>query len=269
MMANKAAISTTHLPTVAFFGGTGGCLLAALSRALEFGYKTRALARTPSKLQDMLKERGLSQALLDERLVVVQGNSKDPEAIEKVLVEDGRVVNQIVFGIGGAPKFTPNPLRPTLDDPTVCQDSIQSIRTVLRRIKSSGQANQMPLLIALSTTGITDSRDIPILMVPLYHWMLAIPHADKKALEDRIMEARGEGTIRDYVIVRPSLFVDGRANGKAEIRVGWEGKAPGQPGEGAVIGYKITREDVGFFVFENVVAKDGGDFVGKKVSITH
>lgn len=48
----------------------------------------------------MLKERGLSQALLDERLVVVQGNSKDPEAIEKVLVEDGRVVNQIVFGIG-------------------------------------------------------------------------------------------------------------------------------------------------------------------------
>lgn len=99
--------------------------------------------------------------------------------------------------------------------------------------------------------------------------MLAIPHADKKALEDRIMEARGEGTIRDYVIVRPSLFVDGRANGKAEIRVGWEGKAPGQPGEGAVIGYKITREDVGFFVFENVVAKDGGDFVGKKVSITH
>lgn len=229
----------------------------------------------------------LSQTLLDANLVIIQGNAKDPEAVRKVLVdENGQPVHQVIFGIGksyrghcqsqrtdtptgGIPKFTPNPLRPTLDDPHVCQDSIASINTALQHIAGAGQAARMPLLVALSTTGISDSRDIPLAMVPLYYWMLAIPHADKRVLEERIVEAKKQNLIRDFVIVRPSLLLDGQTNGKKEIKVGWEGKASGQPGKGTAVGYTITREDVGFFVFESVIAKDGGDFAGKKVSITH
>ena len=195
------------------------------------------MARTPSKLQGMLKERGLSQALLDAKLVIIQGNAKDADAARKVLLDDnGQLVDQIVFGIGGTPRFS-NPLKPTLDDPTVCQDSIQSISTALRAIKaSSGQTKQMPLLTAISTTGISENRDIPIMMVPLYHWMLAIPHADNKALEDCVEKAKEENLIRDFAIIKPSLLVDGQTNGKVDIKSGWEGKAPGTLGEGAAVG---------------------------------
>ncbi|KAL8828874.1 MAG: hypothetical protein Q9170_006412 [Blastenia crenularia] len=258
------------MPTIAFFGATGGCTLAALSRSLEAGNHARALARTPSKLQDMLKGRGISQELLDTKLVIIQGNAKDPEAAQKVLVDDnGQIVDQIVYGIGGKPKFTPRPWAPTLDDPTVCQDSISSINTALRTIKASGQTKQMPLISAISTTGMSQSRDIPLMMVPLYHWMLAVPHADKKVLEDRIVEAKEKQLIRDFVIVKASLLTDGKAHGKTKIRVGWEGKAPGTLGDGAAVGYTVSREDVGWFLHESVIANGDGELLGKKVSITY
>ncbi|KAL8712060.1 MAG: hypothetical protein Q9225_007010, partial [Loekoesia sp. 1 TL-2023] len=168
------------------------------------------------------------------------------------------------------PKFTRNPLKPTFEDPTVYQDSILSINTALQIIKSSsGQASKMPLLTALSTTGISENQDVPIMMTPLYRWMLAVPHANKEVLEDRIVKAKEENLIRDYVVIRPSLLTDERINGKTEIKVSWEGKAPGKLGDGAAVGYKITREDVGYFVFESVIANSGGELVGKKISITH
>ncbi|KAL8873477.1 MAG: hypothetical protein Q9174_001069 [Haloplaca sp. 1 TL-2023] len=214
----------------------------------------------------MLKKRSLSQEVLDAKLVVIQGNAKDEDAVRKVLVsENGRLVDQIASGIGGAPRFTP---LPTIDDPLVCRETIATVVAALGRFsRASGDtAARMPLMIAISTTGLSQNRDIPLAMVPLYHWMLAVPHADKRIMEERIVEAKKGNLIRDYVIVRPSLLLDGQSK---EVRVGWEGKAPGALGEGAAIGYSITREDVGRFIFDNVIAKDGGELCGKKVSITH
>ncbi|KAL9601672.1 MAG: hypothetical protein Q9219_002392 [cf. Caloplaca sp. 3 TL-2023] len=219
----------------------------------------------------MLLKRGLSQALLDAKLVTIEGNAKDPEAVRNVLLaEKDQLVDHIVFSIGGQPKLALNPLKPlTLDDPTVCQDSMLNVSNALRTIASSNQASKMPLLIAVSSTGVSESRDVPIVMKPVYVWGLAVPHADKRALEKHVVEAKEEKLIRDFVIIRPSHLTDDQTNGKIETKVGWEGKAPGTVGEGAAIGYKITREDVGFFIFERVIADDGGEFVGKKVSITH
>lgn len=96
--------------------------------------------------------------------------------------------------------------------------------------------------------------------------MLGPAHADKKLMEDRILEAKEGGWIRDFVIVRASLLL---GEARKEVRVGWEGKAPGQLGDGAAVGYTISREDVGLFVYRNIIAQGGGDLVGKKVSITH
>ncbi|KAL8697935.1 MAG: hypothetical protein Q9224_002084, partial [Gallowayella concinna] len=223
-------------------------------------------ARTPEKLVDLLKKlRRLSQALLDAKLVIVKGNAKDPKVAKKVVMsEDGQMVDQIVFGIGGTPKFTPNPLKPTLDDPHVCEEAMASIKTAISDIKHSSQVHQMPLLTALSTTGVSKSRDTPMMMTPLYHWLGAVPHADKKKLEDQVELAKSEGLIRNYVIVRPSLLVDGQTQGTKEVKVGWEGKAPGETGEGAAVGYTITREDVGYFVCDSVVATNGADYLGRK-----
>ena len=113
----------------------------------------------------------------------------------------------------------------------------------------------MPLLTAISTTGISDTRDIPLAMLPLYHWMLRVPHSDKKIMEDRILEAQSMKVIKDFVLVRPSLLVDGPKQGLSKIKSGWEGKASNQKGRGAAVGYSISREDVGGFVFEEIIAK--------------
>ena len=64
-----------------------------------------------------------------------------------------------------------------------------------------------------------------------------------------------------FVIVRPSLLTNGKAHGGAKIRVGTE--------EQPAVGYTISREDVGLWMFEILVQGDGARYVGQKVIITY
>ena len=124
-----------------------------------------------------------------------------------------------------------------------------------------------PLLIAISTTGLTAKRDVPLAMMPLYHWMLATPHEDKKIMEKLIEEAKAEGSIGDFVIVRASLLTNGKREGLAKTRVGWEGGEA--DGKGPAVGYTISREDVGGFIFDEVVNNQTPKFHGKKLTVTY
>lgn len=128
-----------------------------------------------------------------------------------------------------------------------------------------GSAQQKPILTAVSTTGISSKRDIPIAMIPLYHWLLRVPHADKKVMEALVEKAAARNVIRGYLIVRPSLLTDGKKLGSSSVRVGWENV----DGNGAAIGYTITRDDVGGFIFEKVIQNNAEEFTDKKVSLTY
>jgi hypothetical protein len=126
------------------------------------------------------------------------------------------------------------------------------------------RAQQKPIITAVSTTGISSERDIPLPMIPLYHWMLPVPHADKKAMEQTIEQAAARNLIRGFVIVRASLLTNGKQQGLGKVRVGWED----EQGPGPAIGYSISREDVGAFIFEKVIVKNAEGFLDKKLSIT-
>lgn len=128
-----------------------------------------------------------------------------------------------------------------------------------------GHAQQKPILTAVSTTGISPKRDIPITMIPLYHWLLPIPHADKKIMEELVEKAAARNVIRGYVIVRPSLLTDGKRLGLTGVRVGLEK----EDGTGAAVGYTISRDDVGSFIFEKVILKDAEGLRNRKVSLTY
>lgn len=83
----------------------------------------------------------------------------------------------------------------------------------------------------------------------------------EKTLTDA-MAGTTEAWIRGVVIVRSSLLTDGPALGKATVRVGSERKP--------AIGYTISREDVGQWVFENVIQDESRDrWAGEKVSLTY
>ena len=102
-------------------------------------------------------------------------------------------------------------------------------------------------------------------MIPLYHWILAVPHADKKKMEDLVV-ASG----RKFVLVRPSLLFDGEAKGLDHVKTGIE--IPGNKEEGKhAVGYTIRREDVGKWIFEECVRdnKRWGKWEGKCVSLTY
>ncbi|RYO97081.1 hypothetical protein DL764_007376 [Monosporascus ibericus] len=263
----------TTKKTIAFFGATGGCGLSALRYSLAAGHTCIALCRTPSKLTDRFP------SARHPNLTVVQGNAHDADAIARCLVVPSdhsdqtnrrtRLVDTIVFSLGGAFVWS----RLTIDDPHVCEKGIAAVLEAIATVRSSNPkyTGWRPTIAAISSTGISRAgRDIPLLMVPLYHGALRIPHADKRALEDRLVARDGSGggdCDYDYVVVRPSLLSDG-AKPERDIRIGVE-DLRAEVFESRETGSFISREDVGRWIFEELIEGDRGKrYHGKAVSIT-
>lgn len=129
------------------------------------------MVRSPSKLEQLLRDKGISEEIQQKYLRIVTGNATDIASVENTLRDpSGKLASMIISGVGGTPRFTPNPLRPTLDQPNICQDSIEAIVKAVRALNTAG-GSYTPYIIAISTTGVDDSvDDVPWLMHPLYHW---------------------------------------------------------------------------------------------------
>ncbi|KAJ5707608.1 hypothetical protein N7488_007409 [Penicillium malachiteum] len=219
------------LPTLAFFGATEGCTIHCLAPALNAGYNCTALVRSLKKLQDMLRQQhGVSESTLQNHLTIVQGD-----------VTDVTGVRQALYG----PHEQPHPLRPTLIDPTICASATRTI------LEAARDLSKKPQLVVISTTCIDKKRDLPFAMMPLYHWMLKGPHKDKQEMETLTMKELeqpvNERAISDYLIIRPSLLTEGDGDGMHKIK---EGMA-----ENPVVGYVISRSDVGLWMFKRVVCE--------------
>lgn len=248
--------------TIAFLGATGGCAGTCLVAALKEGYTCRALARTPFKLNTSLASQGLSSFSL-ANLEIIPGNAKDINSIKSLLqTPTGDIVDTIVFGVGAAPKLRFHIMPVTLDDIEVCRTAMATLLSALDELKAATK----PRLLVISTTGITKGpRDVPLLYVPLYHWFLHIPHVDKRVMEELVCAQRqkiaAERTVGEFVIVRPTLLMDGSGVGVAKIRYGLESNP--------ALGWTIDRKDVGNWLFEKAVQPaDLGEFKDEAVSLT-
>lgn len=94
--------------------------------------------------------------------------------------------------------------------------------------------------------------------------MLISPrHRDKRRMEAAVTSEynSSNSVIKGYVLVRPSLLTNGKAYGKDYIRVGTEA-AP-------AVGYTISRDDVGLWMFENLIKGDNSKYLGQAPSITY
>ena len=237
------------------------------------------MVRSKSKLEKLLAERGISADIISAHLTIVEGNVKDIAAVSQALRTDrSQAVDIIISGIGSIPTLRPNLIRPVgLNDDTICQDATKTILAALRALSTP----KKPLFITLSTTGLSDeARDVPIALVPLYHWLLAIPHMDKKEVE-RLLAAEvalapAEQIIRGFIVIRPSLLTDGKRLGLDNVRVGREHlrikEGDDVPPAEPAIGYTISREDVGGWIFDKIVHDVAGadtNFVNKFVTLTY
>ena len=246
--------STTPQRTILFLGATGGVGLSALRRALDAGHACTALCRTPSKLTTIFPAEEYPD------LTVIEGNAHDENATRAALkspLDSTRMVDCVLTSIGMGWKGM------GFDDPTVCEDGMTALLGAAASLRREGVAGE-PYIVAVSSTGISKfGRDIPMAYVPLYHTLGRTPHKDKAVMEDLLI-ASGER----FTVVRPSLFVDSSTPVETPIRVGLE-----DPKTGVVfreIGYTISREDVGRWIFGELLSNGGENkYVGKIPSITY
>ncbi|KFZ12299.1 hypothetical protein V501_04294 [Pseudogymnoascus sp. VKM F-4519 (FW-2642)] len=245
--------STMPKPTTLVLGSTGGCALAFLVRALNAGYDCSVLVRTPSKLMALLDSKGVTSTTITRHLTIHTGNSKDAATIAPALLIRNRPVDLILSSVGAAPKFSRFGV-PSIDDPVVCSTSMAALISAVRTLR----APTKPIVVGISSTGISNfGRDIPVAMVPLYHWLLAVPHKDKKEMEVAMSDDVNSASpaFGGFIGIRPSLLTSGAAKGVAALKVGVE-RAKGF--ESMAIGYTISREDVGNWIFEEVLKGDKG-----------
>lgn len=274
-------MTTNTKPSIAFFGATGGCTNAALALALKDGYKCSALARTPSKLRKLLSENhAVSPSTMNTNLTIIQGSAKDLSPVKQTLAPGGVPASIVLSGLGGAPKVQWSLTCPfTLDDPNICHEAMSILLQALRELRREGviAEAQRPFVACISTTGTQKMpRDIPIAYYGFYHWALQVPHKDKRVMEAELAraskESGAEAPIGAFAIVRPTFMFDGDSKGMEKVRSGWvvhpeavnagETNAPGP-----AIGYTIRRDDVGLWMFEELV-KRTAEWENKAVTLT-
>jgi NAD(P)-dependent dehydrogenase (short-subunit alcohol dehydrogenase family) len=281
----------TTKPTLACFGATGGCTAAALTQALKEGHRATALARTPSKLETILRRNGVQDDAM-ANLSIIQGDVNNRDAVAQTLrsaASPNHLADFIISGIGGSPKLQMSLIKPvTLDNPNICTQAAEAILESLRHLSENAQptvnstsTGGKPVFVGISTTGIsTRKRDVPIAFLPLYRWLLAVPHDDKAEMERLVSEAPSVAMssatplLQDFVVVRASLLTDGPPKGVDVIRAGWEYAANSSSrahvqatSPGPAVGYTISRSDVGLWIMENLV-KGTGEWNGRLVTIT-
>ncbi|KAF2837140.1 hypothetical protein M501DRAFT_1018053 [Patellaria atrata CBS 101060] len=245
-------------PTLAIFGSTGVCASQALALALRDGYTVTALVRTPERLRKLLSEtHSIDSSLVDRNLIIVQGNVKTIADMKKTLVINNRMVDLIVCGIGGAPQFQMNLKTPfTLDDPQICESAIKTLLEAIKELSAdrSITGTKKPAITVISTTGLSKTRDVPLVLYPLYYWTLTVLHIDKKIMEDLVIDAASANEISNFTIVRPTLLTKGRAKGLDNVKQEWE-LLNGEKGDGPgpTMGYSISRSDVGTWIFEKAI----------------
>ncbi|PLB46399.1 NAD(P)-binding protein [Aspergillus steynii IBT 23096] len=237
--------------TIAFFGASTGVGLAALKHTLLSGDRAIALCRDPSKLAGIVSD--------DSNLKIVKGDAHDVAAVSKCLQrEDGKLVDAVITTIGSKPVM--NGIFLTLEDPEVCQKGMKTLLEALDQRRRDGVSGS-PYIVACSTTGTSRfGRDYPLALFPVYDYLLRVPAADKKAMEDLLVASQ-----ETYTIVRPSRLVDGVTT--KQVRVGIE-----DPQTGPIykaIGYSISREDSGRWIAQNLVLKRDTVFYNKIASITN
>lgn len=195
---------------IAVFGATGSVGRSLAPQALEQGLQVTALARSPRKI-----------ALTHDRLIVVQGDISDADAVARTI--DGQ---DAVICLLGAP---------LLD-----KSGIRAAGT--RQIVTAMKAASVRRLICLSSIGTGDSYA----MIPALHKYLIAPLFMERLFADHeAQEAEIFASGLDWVIARPGPYTDGGRTGAYAHGVG---AAP----RGRALRFKISRPDVADFLLHQL-----------------
>ncbi|KAK3491991.1 hypothetical protein B0T13DRAFT_478336 [Neurospora crassa] len=300
----STSTSTQANKSILFISATGGIALATLRRCLASSNSSSqpnqpinhpsltitVLARSPSRLQSLLTPTELSSPSLH----IIQGNAHSPSDLVPLLTHPSdptTLVDIVITSIGGKPDLK----KLGIDDPHVCETGARALLSALDQVRRAASLHvppnnpasvvcgnstsssreveeakrkHKPYIITLSAAGAsTVHRDYPLPLYPLYALLLREPLKDKRAMENVFVESDEKTR---WTVVRPSMLTDGPEFGLEKVRIGVE-DLQSQKLEGEkVVGYTISREDTGVWIFERLVVGDDGEkYLGKALTVTY
>jgi hypothetical protein len=135
--------------------------------------------------------------------------------------------------------------------------------------------------------------NLPFALKPLYGYLLSVPHKDKVAAE-RVVAHCAEGTwdaednevdesllgdgwkeglpepgsVKDILVIRPALLVDGECKADKLKDGKGKGKEPYRVKEWDIGGWTVSRKDVAHFIVEDAL-QNWEKWSGKWVSIAY
>ena len=145
--------------------------------------------------------------------------------------------------------------------------------------ESSKTNSNQPRIVVVSSTGLTPSshRSLPVLLRPVYSYVLKQPHKDKLGTERLAFHCMGRewpndvpepaenilepawanleglpkfGTFSNVLIVRPAMLTDGECVG---AKIEKAGKKPYRVSSEEISGYTVSRKDVAHFIVEDAL----------------
>ena len=242
---------SSNTKTITFFGASTGVGLSTLTHTLAAGYQCIALCRTPSKLTNIFPPESTPN------LKIIAGDAHDINVVTQCIQADGqgkRLVDVIISTIGSKPTATLS-----LEDPNCCRKGAAVLIDAINKLRREG-ATGNPHIVGFSTTGLSKfGRDYPLVLYPVYAWLLKVPHKDKELMESQFIKSG-----QPFTMVRASLLNNGATDKK--VRVGVEDPETGR--ESTEIGYFISREDSGKWVADNLIINENKKYVNKIASIT-
>ena len=148
---------------------------------------------------------------------------------------------------------------PTINPPDLCGSSMRVFLKVFRTMPEEVKATKL-IVISSSGLGRKGHEALPLLMKPMYGWMLQVPHVDKLVTERLIGRAAGQPTWGEdspaeadevdeqpwlsVAVIRPAFLTDGECQGDditAVSKRACGGRSRERPSQPKVSRYRHTE----------------------------
>jgi hypothetical protein len=261
---------------VLVLGGSRNIGYYAALRLLASGATVTFLLRSPSAFdQDETVQRYIKSG----KARLVKGDGLVQEDVKRAWEDSGKdkPVDTVLFTVGGTPKFQIS--KGFVIEP---QNLVtQCLLNVLTTMPKPSETNRSPpRMIVISSIGLTPSthQSLPLLLRPMYSYLLAVPHKDKIGAERLLWHCAGKerpadvpepgeeimgsdwvhreglpefGSFANMLTVRPALLTDGEC--KADKMQASGEKKPYRVAGEDLSGYTVSRKDVAHFIVEDAL----------------
>jgi len=259
-------------------------------RFLDAGAAATFLLRSPATFDN---DEAIQKHIKSGKARLIKGDALVVEDVRNLWAEASKEapVDLVLFTVG----FTGNPKFQLTKGFVITPNNLVSqclLNILCEMPKPTAESAPLPKIITLSTSGVSRSSraKVPLLLKPLYGYLIQHPLQDKLGMERVIYHCAGwdwnardgepseeilgkewkereglpaSGTLKNAMVLRPAMLNDGEC-----VADSGKNLPPYRSGEGEVGGWSVSRKDVAHFIFDTVT-NHWDEYGNKQVSIAY